>query len=114
MLDFAEMLFNLQHIDGFDDRIEQMRTGNAKAGAAEFEFGRPLYIHDVDFRYVIPTGQRGSDFDYAITYGDGRVACADAKCRLEDSEIKPQAVRSALEKARSRNLPKDQPRIIFV
>jgi hypothetical protein len=114
MFYFAETLFNLQHVDGFDHRVEQMRTGNPEAGAAEFDFGRFLHIHDVDFRYVVPSGQRGRDFDCAVTYGDGRIACADAKCRLEGSDIRPQAIRSALEKARSKNLPKDKPGIIFI
>jgi len=114
ILDFAETLYNLQHVGGFDDRVRQMRTGNPEAGQAEFDFGRFLYIHDVDFRYVISSGQKGRDFDCAVTYGDGRNACGDAKCRLEGTEVRPQAIRSALEKARSKNLPKDQPGVIFV
>jgi hypothetical protein len=114
LLDFAEMLFNLQHIPGFDHRVEQMRTGDPQSALAEFDFGRFLYIHDVDFRYVSPSGQRGRDYDCEVTYRDGRVACADAKCRLEDSEVRPEAIRSALEKARRKNLPKDRPGIVFV
>jgi hypothetical protein len=114
MLDFAETLFNLQHVGGFDHRVEQMRTGDPESGLAEFDFGKFLYIHDIDFRYVVPTGQRGRDFDCAVTYGDGRVACADAKCRMESSEIRPDAVRHALETARKKNLPKDEPGIVFV
>jgi hypothetical protein len=114
MIDFAETLFNLQHVGGFDHRVEQMRTGDPESGLTEFDFGRFLYIHDVDFQYVVPRGQRGCDFDCAVTYGDGRTACADGKCRLEDSEIRPEAIRSALEKARSKNLPKDRPGIVFV
>jgi hypothetical protein len=50
LLDFAENLFNLQHIEGFDDRVEQMRTGSIEATFAEFDFARFLYIHDIDFQ----------------------------------------------------------------
>jgi hypothetical protein len=114
MLDFAETLFNLQHIGGFDHRAEQMRSGDPESGLAEFDFGRFLYIHDVDFRYVIPTGKRGHDYDCAITYRDGRVACADAKCRVENSEMRPDAIYHALTTARRKNLPPDQPGIVFV
>jgi hypothetical protein len=49
ILDFAETLFNLQHIDGFDDRVDQMRAGQVEATFAEFDFGRFLYLHDVAF-----------------------------------------------------------------
>jgi hypothetical protein len=65
-------------------------------------------------RFVIPTGEKGCDYDCAVTYDDGRKACADAKCRIEKSEIRPETIRYALETARSRNLRKDQPGIVFV
>jgi hypothetical protein len=40
--DLAETLFNLQQIEGFDHRIEQMRTGDAEASFAELDLGRFL------------------------------------------------------------------------
>ncbi len=114
IVDFAETLFNLRHIGGFDERVDQMRTGNSESSFAEFDFGRFLYVHDIDFRFVVPSGQRGRDYDCALTYGDGRSARADAKCRIESSEIRPDAIRHALETARKKNLPKDEPGIVFV
>jgi len=41
-------------------------------------------------------------------------ACADAKCRLEGTEIRTDTVRNSLNKTRSNNLPPDKPGIIFV
>ncbi|MDO9298663.1 hypothetical protein [Bradyrhizobium sp.] len=113
-LDFAEMLFNLQHIEGFDDRIDQMRAGQIEATFAEFDFGRFLYLHDIAFRFVEATGVRGKDYDCAIKYADGREACADAKCRLEETEMRAETVRNSLNKARTNNLPSDAPGIVFV
>lgn len=113
-LDFAENLFNLQNIEGFDGRVEQMRTGDIEATFAEFDFGRFLYIHDIDFRFVIPSGVAGKDYDYGIWYADGRAACADAKCRLEGTEMRGETIMNALRKARSNNLPKDKPGAVFV
>jgi len=107
VVDFAETLFNLQHIRGFDDRVDQMRSGQVEATYAEFDFARFLYIHDVDFRFVIPSGVKGKDYDFGITYADGRDACADAKCRLD-------MLRHPLDAARSKNLPADQPGIVFI
>jgi hypothetical protein len=88
VLDFAETLFNLQHIDGFDDRVDQMRAGQIEATFAEFDFGRFLYLHDIDFKFVKASGIKGADYDCRIAYADGREACADAKCRLEGTEMR--------------------------
>jgi hypothetical protein len=114
VLDFAETLFNLQHIPGFDDRADQMRTGPVEATYAEFDFARFLYIHGIDFEFVVACGVKGEDYDFGIRYPDGREACADAKCRLEENEIKPETLKRPLEKARKSNLPKNKPGIVFV
>jgi hypothetical protein len=106
VLDFAETLFNLQHIGGFDDRIHQMRAGQVEATFAEFDFARFLYLHDVAFKFVTPTGVKGEDYDFGIEYADGREACADAKCRLEGTEVRADTVKNSLNKARSNNLPR--------
>jgi len=114
ILDLAETLFNLQHVSGFDDRTAYMRTADPETALAELDLGRFLYIHGVDFRFVIPTGQRGQDYDCAITYADGRTACVDAKCRTESSEIRPEHIQHSLQAARKKNLPRDEPGIVFV
>jgi hypothetical protein len=113
-LDLAETLFNLQHIEGFDDRAEQLRRGNIESTIAEFDLARFLHLHDVVFKFVAPIGERGKDFDFAVTYGDGREACVDAKCRLEGTEVRAETIRNSLNKARQNNLPADRPGIIFV
>ena len=88
VLDFAETLFNLQHIEGFDDRVDQMRAGQIEETFAEFDFGRFLYLHDIAFKFVKASGVKGCDYDCRIAYADGREACADAKCRLEGTEMR--------------------------
>ena len=114
VLDFAETLFNLQRIEGFDDRVDQMRSGQVEATFAEFDFARFLYLHDIALKFVTPTGVKGKDYDFAIEYADGREACADAKCRLEGTEMRADTVQNSLSKARSNNLPPDKPGIIFI
>jgi hypothetical protein len=114
ILDFAETLFNLQHVEGFDDRLNQMRAGQIEATFAEFDFARFLYIHDIAFRFVKSTGAQGEDYDVDIEYADGRQSCADAKCRLEDTEVRADTIKNSLAKARRNNLPPDKPGIIFV
>jgi hypothetical protein len=114
VLDFAETLFNLQHIQGFDDRVNQMRAGQIEASFAEFDFGRFLHLHDIAFEFVKPSGVKGRDYDCRVEYADGREACADAKCRLEGTEMRAETIRNSLIRARSHNLPSDKPGIIFV
>jgi hypothetical protein len=114
VLDFAETLFNLQRIEGFDDCVDRMRAGQVEATFAEFDFARFLYLHDIMFRFVTPTGEKGKDYDFGIEYADGREACADAKCRLEGTEVRADTVKNSLNKARSNNLPPDKPGVVFV
>jgi hypothetical protein len=115
LLDFAENLFNLQHINGFDDRVNQMRAESMiESTYAEFDFARFLYIHEIDFKFVVPCGISGKDYDYRIRYADGREVCADAKCRLEGTEMRAETVMNALKKARSNNLPPDERGAVFV
>lgn len=114
ILDFAETRFNLQNVEGFDDRVEQMRTTEVEAAFAEFDFARFLYIHDIAFKFVTPSGVKGRDYDFGIEYEDGREACADAKCRLEGTEVRADTVRNSLNKARTNNLPPEKAGIIFV
>jgi hypothetical protein len=91
-----------------------MRAGPVEATFAEFDFARFLYLHDIAFRFVAPSGVKGKDYDFAIRYVDGRNACADAKCRLEGTEVRAEAIKNSLSKARSNNLPPDAPGVIFV
>ena len=102
VVELAESLFNLQNIDGFDACIMQMKGGGDKiqSTCAELDFGRFLYMHDVEFRFVVPQMKKGSDYDVELFYPDGLVVPADAKCKLETTEINPQSIVNSLDKAR--------------
>jgi hypothetical protein len=111
----AEMLFNLQGIPGFEGWIARMRSGGQiESTFAELAFGKLLYINGVSFRFVIPQGRKkGEDYDFELTYPDGTVVCADAKCKLEGSAPRASSIGNSLSRAR-KQLPEDQPGIIFV
>jgi hypothetical protein len=114
-LDLAETLVNLQHIDGFWDCVERMQERrDAEAAHTELDFGKFLYVRDVTFRFVMPQGVRGRDYDFQINYPDGRSACADAKCKVESAKIDPETIKNALESARKKNLPEDEPGIVLI
>jgi hypothetical protein len=113
IIDLAEVIYNLQVVSGFDSCTARMRDGDIEGTAAELDLGRMLFLNQVPFRYVVPQGIKGKDYDAEILFSDGVVACADAKCALENTELKAKAIFNKLEKAR-KQLPADQPGIIFV
>jgi len=112
IIDLAEVVYNLQHVENFDSCISRMREGDIEGTAAELDLGRMLYLNKVSFRYVVPTGIKGQDYDAEILFPDGVVACADAKCALETADLAAKAIFNKLEKAR-KQLARDQPGIIF-
>jgi hypothetical protein len=113
IMDLAELLYNLQHVPGFDECIARMRDGDIEGTHAELDFGRMLYLHQIPFRYVVQTGLKGSDYDVDVFYPNGLVMCGDAKCKVEATEFSAKTIDDTLEKAR-RQLPDDRPGIVFV
>ena len=116
LYDLAEIIFNLQTVEGFDECMRRLRTasgGQVEATYAELQVAKLLYVHDMDFRFVVPSGKKGDDYDFEIKFSGGWVACADAKCKIETTTVDPNSVRSSLEQARQQ-LPPDRPGIIFV
>ena|ERR1700722_1770480 len=112
LADLAEVLFNLQNVSGFDECVERLKAGDIEATLAELDLGRFLFLHSVVFRFVVPVSKKGSDYDVEITYPNGVIACADAKCKVE-GEFNSKTVENSLETAR-KQLPKNMPGIVFV
>jgi hypothetical protein len=113
IIDFAELLWNLQGVAGISTCIKRLVQGVIESTYAEMDFGRMLYCGGVDFRFVAPQQKKGSDYDIEITLADGTIVCADAKCKVEATDFSIDTVRHSLEKAR-RQLPNDRPGIIFM
>jgi hypothetical protein len=113
LLDLAELFWNLQHVDGFDTCIARMRQGVLEATYAELDLGRMLYVSNVEFRFVVPSGKLGDDFDIEMKLSDGLIVCADAKCKIETTDFSPATVLNTLKDARKK-LPENRPSILFV
>jgi hypothetical protein len=80
IMDLAEILFNLQYVQGFDECISRMREGDIDGTHAELDLGRMLFLNRIRFRYIIPTGVKGHTtqrivsvkyYTSAIVYIDG-------------------------------------------
>src|SRR5712671_5500791 len=90
-----------------------MRDGNIEGTYAELDFGRMLYLNQVPFRFVVPQGATGRDYDIEVEYPNGVIASADAKCKIEHTGFTENSITNTLKKAR-KQLPDDRPGIIFV
>jgi len=112
IVDFAELLFNLQHIAGVNTCIDRLKQGVIEPTYAELDLGRMLYCGCINFRFVEPQQKKGFDYDIEITLADGTVVCADAKCKVETTDFSVDTVRRSLEKAR-KQFP-NRPSIIFM
>jgi hypothetical protein len=111
----AEMIWNLQDIPDFDACVAQMYDRDAiESTYAELEIARLLYTQsDVSFTFRERIGVKTEDYDLSITYEDGVVACADTKCKVEETEITLNTIDRSFKKAHSQ-MPSDMPGIIFV
>ena len=65
-LRIAELLFNLQDVDGIDARVDALRSGMLESTYAELEYGAFLRRRGVMFRYVMPSGSKGADYDAEV------------------------------------------------
>lgn len=113
VIDLAEVIFNLQEIEGFDDCIARMGVGDIEGTFGELDLGRMLYLNEVPFRFIRPSGIKGADYDAEMTYPDGVIVCADAKCKRDTTPIGEKTIMNTLQGAR-KQLPKDKPGAIFV
>lgn len=113
LIDLGEVLFNLQSVEGMTECVSRMRSGDLEGTMAELDLGRMLFLHQVKFRFVIPQGVKRLDYDVEIVYPDGTVACADAKCKIETTELTQNGLINAMKSARSQ-LPDNCPGIVFV
>ena len=116
MFDLSEILMNLQLVEGFGTCVERLKTGDDKqieATFAELQVGKLLYIHDLIFRFATNQSGAATNYDYEIDFPGGWTACAEAKCKLESTDINPLSIKRSLDEAR-KQLPYDRPGIIFV
>jgi hypothetical protein len=107
LIDLAELLYNLQLVEGFDDCLDRMRQGDIEATYAELDLGRMLFWHYVLFRYVKPTGVTGADYEW-ILFIPTAFVCGDAKCEVEGTDFNARSIGYSLSRAR-KQLPDDRP-----
>jgi hypothetical protein len=112
-LRIAELLFNLQEVEGIDARLEHLRSGNVESTYSELEGGAFLRRRSVMFRYVTPSGTKGADYDAEIRLDDGTKVNCEMKTKAEGTDLGEGAVRNPLQTAR-KQLPPGEPGLVFL
>jgi hypothetical protein len=110
---FAEMLFNLQKTAGLDDVLEHISGGQIESAYAELEAGKLLYKYGIGFRFVRSQKIHQKDYDIEFFHHNGSLVCAEARCKLESTDLGRATILSTLRKARNQ-LPRDLPGAIFL
>ncbi len=111
LLALGELIFNLHRLDGFDSRIALFRAGDVESLLAEFEAAKLLIRAGFPLRFVVPTGLTTADYDMEVVLPSGAVAACEAECKLEETALSRNTIRSTLDHAR-RQLPRDRPAIV--
>jgi hypothetical protein len=112
-IDLAELLFNLQNIEGFDSCLGRLRGGDIEPTLAELDAARMLYINDHLFWFVEPEGEDGNNFDFRLILPGIGIANLETKCNIERQDISIVTIKNSLNKARSQLPPKEKG-IIFI
>jgi hypothetical protein len=110
----AEILFNLQGVEGIDLIVDAIREGHVTSRYAELVCGTRLKKAGLSFRYLAPRdAKRGEPSpDIEITRGGRRVIC-EVKSKSDDTEPGVVTLKGTLKTAR-KQLPKGEQGIIFV
>lgn len=109
----AEIVFNLQGIEGLKERIIRMHNHDLEATLGELECAALLAVPEFNFRFVTPTGVKGKDYDGEIVTSASRIVCCEIKARSEQTNPTQQTLWNTFEHAR-KQLPKDKPAMILV
>jgi hypothetical protein len=114
LLFLAELLFNLQSVEGFEKIIEDIKQGHLKSRLEELECASHLYIAAVAFRFIEPSvAQRQKNPDLAIILPEGGLIYCEVEGKGEGTLLDVKTLLNTLDHAR-KQLPSNQAGIIFL
>jgi hypothetical protein len=112
VVSLAEMLFHFQNIEGIEKRIKDMQSLSVEDTVGELEGAKFLYRSNIPFRFVLPLGHRGEDFDVQA-FGNGVEINCEMKTKPAETALTPATVWNTLNDNRNQ-LPKGRPGIMFM
>jgi hypothetical protein len=112
VLALADAFFNLQHVEGFADRLAKFKSRDLEASVAELEGAKLLFQSEIPFRFVEETGRKGADYDVDATLSTGAVAF-ETKCKIETTNLSIETIANSIATARDQ-LPPDKAAVVFM
>jgi hypothetical protein len=113
----AEMLFNLQNVNGFYSLLVKMLKGDVESTYGALEIARMLVTTAIDtglsFRFVSESKIAKRDYDLSIRFSDGVKVRAETKCKMEETKITLRTVEESISTAK-KQLPERAPGIVFI
>ena len=116
--ELAELMLNLQTVEGFNDRVQELLSAAStklESTFAELQVGGLLHQHWLPFRFL-PKKQnstRGEDYDFDVFRYQSLKICVEAKCKLERADASAASIFSSL-RTGLKQVPKGQPAVLFV
>jgi hypothetical protein len=108
----AELLYNLQDVQGIAGRRASIQEGAVESTYAELEFAGHFIRRGVRVQFLDRSGVKGNDYDFDAGEGATTVCC-EVKCRLESTDLGLNTIIKALGTAR-KQMPADRAAIIGV
>ncbi len=120
VVDLADSLFAVQHSEGFDFKLDELRALSPERPkvhlediAIELQIANMLVRSGHKIEFVRAIGQRGQDFDLRLILGTGEIANVEIKCKREKTPASANSLRNSLQDMR-RQLPTGTAGIGFV
>jgi hypothetical protein len=90
-----------------------MDRDDLESAFGEFDCASLLARPSLKFRFIKPTGQRGSDYEGEVTAPGGRIVCCEIKTKSEHTPLSVETLPATIETAR-KQLPKGKPALIII
>jgi hypothetical protein len=109
----AEAMYYLQDVTGFEHILSQMRDGRVESVYSELLIAQILWRAEDTFRFVLPKGRKGEDYDLEIRLPEGSWVAGETKSKLPSTAVTSKTVFNSLDIARDQ-VPSDRPSIVFL
>jgi hypothetical protein len=83
--ELAEILFNLQDVRGFDNRLRKLARDDLESAVSELEAARLLAISCLPFDFVEESGRQGYDYEAQVRLPTGNLAACEVKRKAGSS-----------------------------
>lgn len=113
VIQLGELLFNLCGVEGFNQKLEDLRNSDLVSIYAEFQCVRHIARCSVIFRFVIPLGVTGQDYDVEMLTTEGEPIPTELKSKAENTALSKRTILSSLDTAR-RQLPSGSLGVVFI